>query len=56
MTAVKHQSSYLLDGELRGKVGSALLGREPPVLIGIERIVAVQVFEGKAIDCQQLHP
>ena len=55
MAAVEHQSGYLLDGELRGEVGSTLLGREAPVLIGVERVVAVQVLEGKAVDRQQFH-
>ena len=55
MAAIEHQSGYLLDGELRGEVGSALLSREAPVFIGVERIVAVQVLEGKAVDRQQFH-
>ena len=36
MAAVEHQAGNLLDGELRGEIGSTLLSREAPILVGIE--------------------
>ena len=54
MAAVEHQSGNLLDGELGGEVGSTLLSWEPPVLVGIERVITIQVLEGKAVHGEQL--
>ena len=53
MAAIEHQTCYLLQGEFRGQVGSTLLGREAPVLIGIQGVVAVQVLKGEPVNGQQ---
>ena len=55
MAAIEHQTCDFLEGEFRGQVGSTLLGREAPVLIGIQGVVTVQVLEGVAVDRQDLH-
>ena len=55
MRAIKHQAGDLLDRELRSQVGRTLLGLQAPILILVELAIAIQVFEGKAINGQQLH-
>ena len=49
MAAVQHQTGDFLDGKLRGEVLGAGLGRKPPVLIGVQGTVSVQVLEGEAV-------
>ena len=53
MAAIEHQTCDFLEGEFRGQVGSTLLGREAPVLIDIQGVVAVQVLKGEPVDGQQ---
>ena len=54
MAAIEHQTCDFLEGEFRGQVGSTLLGREAPVLIDIQGVVAVQVLESKTVNREQL--
>ena len=55
MAAVEHQPRNLLFRQFRSQIGSTLLRREPPVLVGIQRVIAVQILERIAILRQQLH-
>ena len=49
MAAVEHQAGDFLDGKLRGEVLRAGVGGEPPVLVRVQRAVAVQVLESEAV-------
>ena len=46
MGTVEHQSGNLLHRQLRRQIGSPLTAWQTPVLISIERVVAVEVLKG----------
>ena len=53
--AVGQVGGDLLAAHLVGQVAGAGLVVQPPVLIGVQRAVAVQVLEGEAAGLEQLH-
>ena len=53
--AVGQVGGDLLAAHLVGQVAGAGLRVQPPVLIGVQRAVAVQVLEGEAAGLEQLH-
>ena len=50
--AIEHQAGNFLDGEAAGQIDGALIGRAAPVFVRVEFPVAVEVFEGMAVDSQ----
>ena len=52
---VEHQTGNLFHRQLRGKVGSAFAAWQAPVFVGVEGVVAVEVFERIAVDGKDFH-
>ena len=53
VAAVQHQAGDFLDGKLGGQILGTGFGGKPPVLVGVQRAIAVQILEGEAVHDQQ---
>ena len=50
LAAIEHQSCNFFYRQLSSQVGSLLLWRPSPVLVNIQRVVAVEILEGKTVN------